>query len=64
MNILSYEQHILNDYRRALDSNCFQGSLEEFKEWSKKYCWGIYQKGHPDPPGEPGREGPPGSDSD
>lgn len=59
MDIISYEQLILDDYKSAIASNCFQGSFEEFEEWSIQHCWGVRKNGHPDPPGKPGREGPP-----
>lgn len=55
--ITSHENYVLEDYQRAVAANCFHGSFEEFKDWSKKYCWGIIGNGHSDPPGERGEDG-------
>ena len=32
---------LLGDYERAVASDCFQGKLEEFKEFREVGCWGI-----------------------
>lgn len=32
---------LLRDYERAVASGCFQGTLEEFKEFREVGCWGI-----------------------
>lgn len=32
---------LLGDYERAVASGCFQGTLEEFKEFREVGCWGF-----------------------
>ena len=32
---------LLVDYKRAVASGCFQGTLEEFKEFREVACWGV-----------------------
>lgn len=32
---------VLRDYERAVASGCFQGTLEEFKEFREVGCWGF-----------------------
>ncbi|MCS3166767.1 hypothetical protein NXW62_18960 [Bacteroides fragilis] len=32
---------LLRDYERAVASGCFQGTLEEFKEFREVGCWGF-----------------------
>lgn len=32
---------LLRDYERAVESGCFQGTLEEFKEFREVGCWGF-----------------------
>lgn len=40
--LLRIENGILEDYIRALRSGLFKDmNFFEFKEWSKKYCWGT-----------------------
>ena len=35
------DELLLRDYERAVASGCFQGTLEEFKEFREVGCWGI-----------------------
>lgn len=35
------DEFLLRDYERAVASGCFQGTLEEFKEFREVGCWGI-----------------------
>lgn len=34
-------EFLLRDYERAVASDCFQGTFEEFKEFREVGCWGI-----------------------
>ena len=34
-------EFLLRDYERAVASDCFQGTLEEFKEFREVGCWDL-----------------------
>lgn len=37
-----YERkELIQDYERAVESGCFHGTCEEFKEFRKIACWGV-----------------------